>query len=212
MELFFDITFLSILNLHTVDWGTDFQSVMTSNIVSLVFITLFCAVQVYFITAYFIMPKENRVEAFANKFDPLLDGTTFERKSSNVISKGHLILVPVFFFTKRLLFVSILIFANSYLWVQVSLLNAMAIATIIFTLWFMPLDSKGANYIEVLNEVTLLLLTYHLWCFTDFVGEPETRNYLGFAFIATTQSNILVHLILMIIETVHHLKLRCKRR
>ena len=53
MELFFDVTFLSILNLHTVDWTTQFTSVMASNIVALMSLILVCGVLTLYIFGYF---------------------------------------------------------------------------------------------------------------------------------------------------------------
>ena len=151
---------------------------MISNIVSVLFITLFFAVQVYFIFSYFRLPKTNRVEAFGDKFFPMLEDTKYKRKSirSNYLSKGSLIMVPIFFFAKRLCLVLILLGAGSYLWVQIAMLNSMALTSIMYIMWFMPFENKSMNYIEVMNEVTLLLLTYSLWCFTDFVQEAETRH------------------------------------
>ena len=53
MELFFDVTFLSILNLHTVDWTTQFTSVMASNVVALMSLSLVCGVLTLYIFGYF---------------------------------------------------------------------------------------------------------------------------------------------------------------
>ena len=53
MELFFDVTFLSILNLHTVDWSTQFKSVMASNVVALMSLTIVCGVLTLYIVGYF---------------------------------------------------------------------------------------------------------------------------------------------------------------
>ena len=205
MELFFDITFLSILNLHTVDWDTKFTSVMVSNMISLGLVLLFVSVQAFYIIGYFTLPRENRVETFAEKFEPLLEGTNHKSQ------KSYIILVPVLFFFKRLLFVSTLVIANANLWVQIALLTLVTTASVIFTMWYMPLEPKRANHMEVMNDCTIMLLTYHLWCFTDIVGEPKTRHNLGYAFIGVSLSNIIVHMSFMVGETVHNIKLRCKR-
>ena len=53
MELFFDLSFLSILNLHTVDWATQFSSVMVSNVVALLTLTLVCGILTHYIFGYF---------------------------------------------------------------------------------------------------------------------------------------------------------------
>ena len=105
-----------------------------------------------------------------------------------------------------------LIVADSYLWVQIALLNSLSLASIMITLWYMPLESKKANVFEALNDGTILVLTYHLWCFTDIVKEPETRHELGFMFIAVCLSNIVTHLVFMLYETGIRIKLVCKRQ
>ena len=120
-------------------------------------------------------------------------------------------MVPIFFFAKRLCLVLILLGAGLSPWYQIAMLNSMAVASIIYVMWFMPFENKSMNYIEVMNEVTLLLLTYTLWCFTDFVPEAETRHLLGFVFIATSQGNVIVHLTLMVCETMKRVELGCKR-
>ena len=79
-----------------------------------------------------------------------------------------------------------------------------------YILWYKPLDSRRANLTEVFNDVTLLLLTYLLWCFTDWIREPETRHNLGFVFIGVSLGNICTHLITMLVETAIKTKLRYK--
>ena len=80
-----------------------------------------------------------------------------------------------------------------------------------FTLWYRPLASRQANMLEVYNDYTLLLLTYLLWCFTDIIGEVETRHALGFLFIAVTLSNVAVHVIFMVCGSIFNLKEKCKK-
>ena len=108
----------------------------------------------------------------------------------------------MFFFLKRCIFVILLIAAKDYIWVQVAALNFMALGSLMYTLWLMPFDSMKANLFEVFNDSTLLVLTYHLWCFTDMIQEAETRNELGFIFIAVSLSNIALHLVALIIENI----------
>ena len=81
-----------------------------------------------------------------------------------------------------------------------------------YVLWYMPLESTRANLFEVFNDVTLLLLTYLLWCFTDLIAEPETRNELGFVFIAIALGNVALHLITMVLESLCGIKEKCKQR
>ena len=68
-----------------------------------------------------------------------------------------------------------------------------------------------ANIVETINDWTLLALTYMLWCFTDMVGEPETRYDIGYAYIIMSLANIVLQLITMIYESSMRVKLSCKR-
>ena len=80
------------------------------------------------------------------------------------------------------------------------------------TLWYRPLAGRQTNLFEVYNDYTLLLLTYLLWCFTDIVGEAETRHALGFVFIAVSLTNVAVHVIFMASGSFSTLKDKCKKR
>ena len=207
MEIFLDVAFLSILNLHTADWASPFLSVKFSNALSVLFIVIACVTLIVYIAGYCRMQKELRAKTFGEKFSPLLEGTKYERKEP----KSNIILVPVYFFMKRLILVAILIFAREFVWVQVALLNHMAIATLIFTLWFMPLESKLSNLVEAFNECTVLLLTYLLWSFAHIVREPETLFDLGYVVMGVIFGNVFLHLVLMLFQLGHSIKLRVKK-
>ena len=112
MEIFLDLAFLSILNLHTVDWASQFICVKISNALSAFILAMICSVLIFYILSYFCLSREFRAESFGAKFKPLLNGTNF----GDVETKWYLILVPVFFFSKRLLLVLTLITANSFIW------------------------------------------------------------------------------------------------
>mgnify|MGYP007004933791 CR=1 FL=1 len=91
--------------------------------------------------------------------------------------------------------ICIILFAKDNIWFQISSINFITLGSIMFTLWFKPQESKEATYYEVFNDITLLLVTYHMWCFTDIVPEAETRYGLGKSFIGICLGNILVHLV-----------------
>ena len=73
----------------------------------------------------------------------------------------------------------------------------MALGSMIFTLWYMPFETKEANLFEIFNDCTQLVLIYGLFCFTDFVKEPETREEVGSAYIGVSLGNMTIHLLFM---------------
>ena len=163
----------------------------------------------HYIVGYWSIPRETRTQEYGVKFSPLLEGTKYDDPKT---AKKYLILMPTLYFVKRLLFASLLVGASEYLWVQVALLNFSTLASLMYVLWYMPLESTRANLFEVFNDVTLLLLTYLLWCFTDWIVEPETRHELGFIFIAISLGNVALHLFTMVLESLRGIKEKCKQR
>ena len=208
MELFLELAVLTILNVHTVDWLTQFTSVIISNIVSVSLLTILCGSLVFYMARFMCYPKQLRIKEFGLKFLPLLDGTKWNHKEPN----WNLIFVPVIFFTKRLLIACTIISAKDYLWVQITSLHLMNLISAIYTLQCSPLATKKSHAFEVFNDCTLLVLTYCLLCFTDFIPEEDTRHKLGYVFITVSLGNIALHLVFILLETFLLAKLRCKRR
>ena len=194
--------------MHAADWDTKFTSVKASNYVALSILTLICALLLVFTGLYFIYPKVERIMKYQEVCGPLLAGTDIK----NFEQKKNLLFFPVIFFLRRIMFVTIVVSVRSVFWVQVASLNFMALGIIIFVMWSRPLETKQLNFFETFNECTLLVMTYHLWCFSDFVKEPETRNKLGFVFISVSLGNIAVHLITIMISAIKKCRTSCRRR
>ena len=52
--------------------------------------------------------------------------------------------------------------------------------------------SRRDQAIETINEIIILLSVYHLFCFSDFVSDVETRSVVvGYSMIFMTAINIL---------------------
>ena len=77
--------------------------------------------------------------------------------------------------------------------------------------WHRPLESRFANWLETFNEVMTLLVLYTVMCFSDYVTDPELRNWLGFAFIAFVCFQALVHMAIMFYDVYYSLRLLAKR-
>ena len=70
-------------------------------------------------------------------------------------------------------------------------------AVYLLALW--PLEEPRDTKLEAFNEVTGLLLLYHLMCFSDLVPEPKHRYNIGYMFIAVAFMNVATHLSLIIV-------------
>ena len=80
----------------------------------------------------------------------------------------------------------------------------------LLTIW--PQESFFAERMAVMNECTVLLLSYGMMCFTEFVPEPETRRKLiGPFYIIVVLANILIHLIFLVLDFGSKSKQKWKR-
>ena len=55
---------------------------------------------------------------------------------------------------------------------------------------------------EIFNEVTNLILVYHMLTFTDWVGDPETRYTIGYSVMGAVFSNVCAHFYFLIKDTI----------
>ena len=87
-----------------------------------------------------------------------------------------------------------------------------SVGMVIYLLYAWPHNTRFAVKIEVMNECSLIILTYGLMCFTDFVPEPETRSLVGECYIVVTISNYAIHIFFLLRFNIGHLWWKCRRR
>jgi hypothetical protein len=61
-----------------------------------------------------------------------------------------------------------------------------------------PFDLPILNKIELFNECCIIGASYHLFAFTEFVGDPELQYKIGWSMIGITSLNIAVNTGLML--------------
>ena len=81
----------------------------------------------------------------------------------------------------------------------------------VYLLQYKPLESPRNVHIEVMNECTILSLTYMLLCFTDLVDDVEARIIIGYGYMGVTIANIIIHLVLILLASGQKMRLVCKR-
>ena len=82
---------------------------------------------------------------------------------------------------------------------------------VIYLVGYKPMESPLANIIEIMNECTMIILLYGLMCFTDFLPNPDTRSMIGLVYIGVFITNVLVHIIKLLLQTCYKMKLGCKK-
>lgn len=59
------------------------------------------------------------------------------------------------------------------------------------------------NKLEMFNETCILIVSYHLFLFTDFVINAEIRYALGWSLIGVTLSNISINMLVILFFGFH---------
>ena len=58
-----------------------------------------------------------------------------------------------------------------------------------------------------MNECTIMLLSYILMCFTDYVPKAETRSELGVSYMSVSLGASGIHLIILVVTNIKYVKL-----
>jgi len=84
------------------------------------------------------------------------------------------VIQPLLFLFRRMIFSFLVVFASHMTFLQIQYLLLFQVAILIYLGWFRPMDSELANNMEIINEVMILLQTYPLLLYTDFVTSATT--------------------------------------
>ena len=75
-----------------------------------------------------------------------------------------------------------------------------------------PFTYNRINMLEIVNEVTNLLLLYHVILFSGMIDNTEERYLYGWSFIVITSLNLCMHLLLLLYEGYWNIRKQCIRR
>ena len=83
---------------------------------------------------------------------------------------------------------------------------------ITFVGYITPFKSRLANFMELLNEVFVLVVCYWLFTFTDFLSDAPTREFVGFLLVVSTIGCIVLNfgVVGFAMVTVSFFKLKLK--
>ena len=72
-----------------------------------------------------------------------------------------------------------------------------------FTMYNRIFSNKREQVLASLNEIIILLTIYHLFCFTDFVSDGETRSLaVGNSLLGMTAINLAVNLFPIVYDLI----------
>ena len=83
---------------------------------------------------------------------------------------------------------------NDYPLFCVLLLSFITLITIYIVGTQEPFKDRVKRIMDLINEFLVLVLNYHLMCFTNFVIDPYAREYLGYSMTVVTCFFIAINL------------------
>lgn len=107
---------------------------------------------------------------------------------------GKYFLYPLFFQYRRLLVPMTFIFWPNVIIAQYLTLVMTGVATIILIGYKRPYANKSDNRAEIVQESMIILIMYHVFCFTDWLPDLTVRHWLGYSVIACVLGQLLITL------------------
>ena len=127
--------------------------------------------------------------------------------------KVNVMVLPVTFFARRIALAFSAIFMGKYCFFQLLIQLALSSIRLGILIRFDFLDKTFSRRMEIMNELTLILVIYQLFCLTEFVPEAETRHFaIGYAYITVVLLNVLVHLIFLLRGSFKRFRKWCKKK
>ena len=142
------------------------------------------------------------------KYGAILEGTRLTHWGKG--RKSMPLYYPIIYLLRRLVFAYIVVAHPTNPFLQLSSQIYFSLIAFAYLLNDRPLESQFALRMEYMNEATLLLVTYHILCFTDAVEEVALRYTFGVTFIVTLTACISVHLFFLVAGSCKNLKQACK--
>ena len=109
------------------------------------------------------------------------------------------------FFIRRAIFIISVLHLDNSLLTQLSIQIIMSLLNLLLLIQWKPLITNFENNKEIFNEVTILGLSYFALTFTNAEPNPNTRAVYGLVYICLSLFNILVHLIILMVDTISNL-------
>ena len=110
-----------------------------------------------------------------------------------------------YYYIRRLLLAATAVMLSHVLVVQLLIFKLSAISHLILIGYTHPFALKRHNYSEMMNEVSTLLIMYHIFCFTDWIPDPALQYNIGFSCLVFNFANLGLNLIQLIVCTLINL-------
>jgi len=116
------------------------------------------------------------------------------------------------FLYRRLVFAFVLAFCKVNVVLQVQLSIYCSLGLLIYLVKWMPMDAKRHNFLAIFNECVLLVCSYMLLLYTEYVPSPELRYYFGDYLLYLLYVNFGLNLSVLAYDIYEIVRMHCKRK
>ena len=207
MESSFELAITATLNMHTVDWDTSLREVKYSTTLAILSLIVLGAFTTFLTVFYWTNFSKLKQKSCRDRFGAGVAGT----KVDVTIPKRSILAYPVIFFGRRIIFALSAIYLREFFWGQIFIQITIFFLVTGYQVHLKYLESPFENRLELMNECTIMLLTYGQLHFTEYMPEPDTRNSVGYLYIGVVLTNVGIHMIILIRDTCTKAKFACRR-
>ena len=116
------------------------------------------------------------------------------------------------FYLRRLLLVLTTVYFNKYIVVSFFVYFYCSIFLLQYYIRIRPFEDKWAHCLEILNESFVILATYFIFCFTEFILNIQIRYQIGNLFIDLIMWVIILNQIGIWYEVARAIKKHLRKR
>jgi hypothetical protein len=118
-------------------------------------------------------PGGQNDELFFAKFGSGIEDLNFFREQTKVV------IFPIIYNIRNLAYVSTIIFMQSWPSLSIQVVSFSSLLVIIATGILKPWKDKGQMVMQYIDEIHILLVTYHLYLFTRYMIDTNMREVMG---------------------------------
>ena len=141
----------------------------------------------------------------------MLETQRFDYSTQDEGSKWIAFLYPLSIVLRRLIFSFVVVLKPDFVWLHLSTIIFTQQAIWMYLAYYKPFLGVFQNQFELMSEVYTSLLMCHLFLFTDFVPNPETRHDIGYLYTFLFASFIVLQVLLLSGKTLIKLIIYLRR-
>ena len=206
-ESYLELVICVTIGLLNLEWSSKNFSITYCSIFNIIFAVIVLVMPILTSIFYYINIDRVDEEEFKRKYGTLYDGLQLDDSEDK---RKSAIIYPFLFIVRRLVFMITVVWFDYFVWLQISTQFALCIMMIMYLGFIWPFKSAFITWMEITNELAVLLLCYFMFTFTDWIPKAKTRYLIGWIFIAIIVIHLSVHLAVLIRSTFIEMKRKAK--